>query len=89
MCAPALQHTGPEHGDAQHGGPEHGDAKRRTKVSHLAWAVLHWHRACHFALCDAPLEKTGAAVDPASSNDHDAHLYADQLLSPQLKLPQL
>ena len=36
----AVQHGGPEHGDAQHGGPEHGDAQHgHTKVSHLAWAI--------------------------------------------------
>ena len=36
----AVQHGGPEHGDAQHGGPEHGDAQHgHTKASRLAWAI--------------------------------------------------
>ena len=43
----AVQHGGPEHGDAQHGGPEHSDAQHsdtelsdtkhgHTQVSHSA-----------------------------------------------------
>ena len=27
MCECAVQHGGPEHGDAQHGGPEHGETE--------------------------------------------------------------
>jgi hypothetical protein len=36
-----LQHAYPEHGDPEHGGAEHGGAERRTKVSDLAWAIVH------------------------------------------------
>ncbi len=40
MSECAVQHGGPEHGNAQHGGPEHSDAQHgHTKVSHLAWAI--------------------------------------------------
>ncbi len=40
-CDLGLQHGGAEHGHAQHGGAEHGHAKRHTKVSDLAWAIVH------------------------------------------------
>ena len=41
MSECAVQHGGPEHGDAQHGGPEHGDSQHtdpehgHTKVFHI------------------------------------------------------
>jgi hypothetical protein len=61
-----VQHGDAQHDDAQHGDPELGDAQHgHTKVSHLVRAIVSW--ACHRALCDAPLETTGACAVPGCS----------------------
>ena len=61
MSECAMQHGGPEHGDAEHGGPKHGDAQHggpehddaqhgHTKVSHLAGAIATWTCDCCFGM---------------------------------------
>ena len=63
MSECAVQHGGPEHGDAQHGGPEHGDAQHgHTKVSLSCWGDRDMD--LRLLLWDALMDELGRKPGP-------------------------